>query len=274
MLLDNFYQKDSIPNQLLNEAARIVRTRILRGEANDASVFASRLGFVPDEWQAKLLRSDAKRIILGCCRQSGKSTVTSILATHTAMFVPGSLTLIASPSERQSAETLRKIRENFESLPDAPKFATDSVLKFETEQNSRVIALPLAIKNLRGFSQPDLVIVDEAAFVEDGLFHALSPMLAVNPKARLILLSTGNGKRGFFYEIWRNGNPKEWLKIEITADECPRISREFLANERATMPEFLFDQEYYCRFTDSQTQVFSSGDIERALDTEIEPIIW
>jgi hypothetical protein len=259
---------------ILTQAANSLVSRIRAREANDANAFAERIGFSPDPWQLDFLRSSEKRIILNCCRQSGKSTVTSILATHTAFYVPSSLTLVASPSERQSAELLRKIRENFESLPDAPKFETDSVLKFETEQNSRVIALPLAIKNLRGFSKPDLIIVDEAAFIEDSLFHALSPMLAINPQARLILLSTGNGKRGFFYEIWRNGDENEWLKIKITACECPRISEEFLESERRTMPDFLFRQEYFCEFTDAQTQIFSSADIQRALNDGLETIIW
>ncbi len=267
-------QTEPMTNRLLNEAVRIVFGDMESRDRRDPVHFARRIGFGLDDWQARLLRSDARRIILNCSRQSGKSTVTGILASHTALFVPGSLTLIASPSERQSAETLRKIRENFEFLPYAPKFETDSILKFETADNSRVIALPLAIKNLRGFSKPDLVIVDEAAFIEDALFHALSPMLAVHPDARLILLSTGNGRRGFFYETWRGGDECEWLKVRITADECPRISRAFLESERRSMPDFLFRQEYYCDFTDARTQVFASADIERALVESLEPIIW
>jgi hypothetical protein len=41
------------------------------------------LGIDPDSWQAEVLRSTSKRIILNCIRQSGKSTVSSILALHT-----------------------------------------------------------------------------------------------------------------------------------------------------------------------------------------------
>lgn len=259
---------------ILNQAARNLVLRVKERESKNACFFAERVGFTPDSWQAELLRSNAKRIILNCCRQSGKSTITGVLASHTALFKPNSLTLIASPSERQSVELLRKIRENFENLPDVTKFDADTVLKFETETGSRVIALPLAVKNLRGFSKPDLVIIDEAAFVEDGLFYTLSPMLAVNPQARLILLSTGNGKRGFFYDVWRNGDETEWLKIKVTAKECPRISDEFLESERRIMPDFLFRQEYFCEFTDAQTQIFSSEDIENALDENLKPVMW
>jgi hypothetical protein len=42
-------------------------------------------GFVPDPWQAALLRSNADRILLLCTRQAGTSTTTAALALHTAI---------------------------------------------------------------------------------------------------------------------------------------------------------------------------------------------
>ena len=39
-----------------------------------------RLGFTPDPWQAQVLASRARRVILNCCRQSGKSTTAANLA--------------------------------------------------------------------------------------------------------------------------------------------------------------------------------------------------
>ena len=69
----------------------------------DAVEFArTRLGFEPDEQQAEVLRSEAKRGILNCTRQWGKSTVAAAKAVHRAYTRPGSLVLVASPSERQS----------------------------------------------------------------------------------------------------------------------------------------------------------------------------
>ena len=69
----------------------------------DAVEFARRqLGFEPDERQAEVLRSTAKRGILNCSRQWGKSTVTAAKALHRVLTRPGSLVLVASPSKRQS----------------------------------------------------------------------------------------------------------------------------------------------------------------------------
>jgi hypothetical protein len=56
-----------------------------------------------DPWQRQFLASTERRMLLNCCRQAGKSTVVSALALHTVLFSPGSLVLILSPSQRQSA---------------------------------------------------------------------------------------------------------------------------------------------------------------------------
>src|SRR5690242_10866153 len=66
------------------------------------------LGVEPDIWQARLLRSTASRILLNVTRQGGKSTTSAALAMHQALYSPGSLTLLVSPSERQSGELFKK----------------------------------------------------------------------------------------------------------------------------------------------------------------------
>ena len=43
-------------------------------------------------------------------------------------------------------------------------------------------------------------------------------------------MSTPFGKRGHFYQEWSEG--EEWERIQIKADDCPRISKEFLESER------------------------------------------
>jgi hypothetical protein len=51
----------------------------------DAVEFArTRLGIEPDERQAEVLRSEAKRGMLNCTRQWGKSTIAAAKAVHRA----------------------------------------------------------------------------------------------------------------------------------------------------------------------------------------------
>src|SRR5215208_3810628 len=77
--------------------------------ALDPVLLASDCGIVCDPWQAKLMRERPRRALLLCSRQSGKSTVTALLALWTAIYEPPSLIVIVSPSQRQSAEMLRSL---------------------------------------------------------------------------------------------------------------------------------------------------------------------
>jgi hypothetical protein len=132
----------------------------------DPVLFAADAGIVCDPWQADLLRAQPRRALLNCSRQSGKTTATAVLADYVACHVPGSLTVIVSPSQRQSAEMLRTIRGLHQRLDGAPP-TTESVLRIELASGSRILALPGTEKTIRGLAGARLVIVDEAARVPD-----------------------------------------------------------------------------------------------------------
>ena len=114
------------------------------------------------------------------------------------------------------------------------------------------------------------VALPRAARVSDELYLAIRPMLAVSDGA-LWLMSTPFGKRGFFYEAWANGGPV-WARVRAAATECPRIGRKFLEEERATMGERWFRQEYMCEFEEAVSGVFARDLVERAMTREVEPM--
>ena len=123
---------------------------------------------------------------------------------------------------------------------------------------------------MRGYSAPALIVEDEASFVDDSLYAAVRPMLAVSA-GRLILMSTPFGKRGHFFEAWKDGGP-EWLRINVTALDCPRITEAFLEQERNALGDLWFRQEYGCEFLETVDQVFRYDDIDRALSDEVQPL--
>lgn len=223
-------------------------------------------GIEPDEWQKKLLRSKSRRILLNCSRQSGKSTTVATLAVHTAFYDPGTI-LLLSPGLRQSQELFRKCLDVYRALdrPVAPE--TESALRLELKNGSRIISLPGTEATVRSFSGVKLLIIDEASRVEDALYMAVRPMLAVSG-GRLVQLSSPFGTRGFFWEAWKNR--EQWDYYEVPATECPRISPEFLEEEKQTMGEWWFEQEYMCKFLDALTAAFRSEDIEKIVKPGIE----
>ena len=224
-------------------------------------------GIEPDPWQATLLRSQAKNILLNCSRQSGKSTTVATLAVHTAFYEPPAPVLLLSPGLRQSQELFRKCLDVYRALdrPIAP--LAESALRLELENGSRIISLPGTEATVRSFSGVKLLIIDEASRVEDALYLSVLPMLAVSG-GRTVILSSPFGTRGFFYEAYKQR--EKWDYYEVPATECPRISAEFLEEMRETMGEWWFLQEFMCKFMDAQTAAFRSEDIERIVKPGVE----
>ena len=226
------------------------------------SVFARNLGFEPDALQAAVLDSTAKRGILNCTRQWGKSTVLALKAVHRAFTVAGSFTLVASPSSRQSGEFLRKAAGFLATLKIKRRGDGYNACSLLLPNGSRIVGTPGTEGNVRGFSAVSLLLIDEASRVTDAMYKSLRPMLAVG-NGDLWLMSTPYGKRGFFYEAWAHGDA--WERHTVPATGCPRIPAHFLEEERGAMGQAWFGQEYLCEFIDDGNGWFSRSVVEAAL---------
>lgn len=238
--------------------------------ALDPVLLAQDCGIEPDAWQAAQLRSEAARRLLLCARQTGKTTVTSLIALHTALYKPRSLSLVLSPSQRQSAEMQRTIMGLHRNLKGVPGLTAESVMKTELANGSRILALPGTERTVRGYAGVNLAIIDEAARVDDELIVAVRPMLATSA-GRLIMLSTPAGKRGTFYDNWHD-TEGSWERVRVAASECPRITKEFLADELKELGPTKFGQEYLLEFHDDDAAAFPVGVIQQAFTSEVQPL--
>jgi hypothetical protein len=241
------------------------------GGVDAAEWVRTRLGLAVDEMQARVLRTTSKKGILNCCRQWGKSTITAAKAIHQAYCTAGSLTVVVSPSGRQSGEFLRKVVGFAKKLGIRNKGDGDNEISLELPNGSRIVGLPGTEATIRGFSAVSLLLVDEAARCSDELYHAVRPMLVVSD-GTLWLMSTPAGQRGFFYETWTSGGPK-WERFRAPATECARIGTGVLDEERATMGERVFRQEYMCEFEGALSGVFGRDLVESAITDEITPLV-
>lgn len=234
--------------------------------ALDPTRLLTAAGLDPDPWQRELLLSRWERALLLCSRQSGKSTVTAALGLHTALYQPESTTLITAPSQRQSKELFAKVWGFYRDIGAPVPVTRKSALQVVFSNDSRIIALPGKERNLRGFTA-DVVILDEAARVEDSLYAAVRPMLAVSG-GRLAALTTPWGKRGWFYEAYTDPH-QDWHRVRVPWTDCPRITEAFIEEERQSMGEWWIRQEYGCEFVDQVGQLFATEDIERAFRDDV-----
>jgi len=255
----------------------------MRHAINPAYFAESVLNFQPDDTQRQVLELNPHRLILNCNRQWGKSTISAILISHRAIFSPGSLSIIVSSTERQSAETLRKVAGFIQTAGISAR--PDRSNRFSLElpgTGSRIIALPSSDKTVRGFSKVSLLMLDEAARVPDPLYYALRPSLAVS-QGDIVMVSTPLGKRGFFYSEFSKAAAaattanatrpgiRPWTRITVPAALCPRIPASFLEEERELGEEY-FAQEYECQFIEDGRFLFSDADCQRLFKTDIEPL--
>ena len=227
------------------------------------------LGYHPDPWQAKLLRSRSNKIILNCSRQSGKSTTCAALGLHESIYRRPSFGLVIAPSQDQSAELMLKFDE-FRGAVELPSdyLSTDTKLAVRFSNGNRFIARPGSEKSARSFSAVTLLLEDEAARVPDPLYSSVRPMLAVS-NGRHILMSTPFGKQNHFFKIW-DEQRDIWEWYEIPAEMCPRISKQFLEEEKRI--NLWFEQEYHCAFLDAEGSVFSSDLFKSLANPSISPL--
>jgi hypothetical protein len=228
-------------------------------------------GLPGDDWQAQLLRSSARRALLLCGRQCGKSSVAAALALKVAFLEPPATVLLLSPSLRQSGELFRdKVLRCYQALGQpVPAVKRPTQLSLELTNGSRIISLPESEAGIRGYSGVALLVIDEAARVSESLYSAVRPMLSVS-KGRLLALSTPFGRRGWFHAAWIGSSA--WQRICVKATDCPRIDPAFLAEEKESIGERWFNQEYLCSFEDMIGAVFRQEDIDAALDNTLAPL--
>jgi len=231
------------------------------------------LGIEPHAWQEKYLRArQGQRIAVLTARQVGKSTVAAVGIAHTAVLMPGSTSVVASPTQPQSGEVLRKARTMINKAGVA--LTIDNTYRIELANGSRVLALPGNEESIRGLTVDGWVVVDEAARVEPGMMAALEPMRIQCPSSRLALLSTAWSRTDPFWSAWANDDPT-WLKIRATVDVEPGlIAPEVLEEMRRQLSEDDFKQEFLGIPAGAHLSPFNFHLYERAAQTQVHRYVW
>ncbi len=240
----------------------------LQQRLNPAAWLEDVTGIVPDLWQRDLLYYREDTLCM-TGRQMGKSTMVAAKACHRAVFYPKSLVLILAPSQRQSQELGLKVSDicSEARLP----VVDESQQKTTFTNKSRIICLPGSEATIRGYSAANLLIIDEASRVEDGLYLSVRPFLAVSG-GQLVAITTPYIRSGWFYNAWETLD-SHWKKIKVTADDNPRITKVFLESERESMPNSWFRSEYFCEWLDSgEGCLFNPDDIKSCVSSEIEEL--
>jgi len=227
-------------------------------------------GLTPDPWQTRYLADTHNRQLVLACRRAGKTSATAAKTLAHCLTTPDALALVFSPTHRQSREFCREVMKFARSLGAAAKPVRPNQTEVEWANGARLMSLPDSHEGVVGFT-PSWVVIDEGSRVSDPLYKSVRPMLALG--AKFTAISTPFGQRGWFFDIWdKPSRLNLFHHWRVTADGCPRISAEFLDEERAELGDRWFQQEWYCSFEDAVGAVFSKDVIDAAFDSDAKPL--
>lgn len=213
-----------------------------------------------DQWQKEYIKSTDTNCFLLCGRQSGKTTAASIKFGEIAVNQPNGvkeIILMIAETEKQAYNLFFKTLMYLEAKhPKSIKRGlvkpTKHIINLKNGSIIMCYAAGITGSGLRTFTLTRLVI-DEAAPMAREIFVATMPMLSVTGGI-CDMMSTPRGKQGYFYETSLDPTYK---KFYVSAEDCPRHSKEFLAAQKLRMTELEYAQEYLAMFLDELRRVYS-----------------
>ena len=202
-------------------------------------------------------------------RQVGKSEEQAIEALWQASTKPGSFTLVVSAGETAALRLLERIAELALRSPLlASAVVDDTKTEITFSNGSRIKSVPASQRQIRGWSV-DLLIIDEAGFVDPEIWRAAEPSIIAREGSRIILSSSPWGKLDhFFRQLWNLGMQKpdeQYASFHWPSSISPLISQDDLDRIQAREAPHYFNREYLAEWTDESGAYFKTDEIENAV---------
>lgn len=239
--------KDPDPSRLLDEPSYFVEHYI---------------GVEPFDYQRDFMDHSSNRKAFVSGRQVGKSRTAAWLALWQAATFRDSEVLITAKAQRQSMELFNQVKKEMrisQWTREQWGVTNDTRTEIQFANGSRIVCLPVGRdgSNIRGYGT-DLIIVDEAAFINDEIFQeVLAPMMAVGD-GTFVLLSTPFGKKGFLYEKYNDPN---WYKKQVPTARNPLVDDSFIEEQKQQLTNTQFKQEILGEFVESSDSFFTRDEL-------------
>lgn len=132
------------------------------------------------------------------------------------------------------------------------KFINGSILYVVTADNP---------EHLRG-SSLDLLLMDECAFMKEGVWDIVSPALA-DKQGRAMLVSTPKGYNWFYKKYREALEDPEWATFQYTTLDGGNVKQEEIERSKRDMSPKMFAQEYLASFENLASRVYDMFDREK-----------
>lgn len=236
-----------------------------------------------DPWQKKFLETKGDKVL--CCgRQIGKSKICSEDGGEYAATNDDKIVLMIAPVERQSFalfdKTLNYLIDNY---PKMIKKGKDRPTKtrISLTNGTTIWCLPVGISGIGvRFLTVHRLYVDEAAYIPEEVWDAVTPML-LTTSGDTIVLSTPAGRGNEFANIVLNKdsaydsftrfheNSEDVVKNRVICDTWTQAQQDgalkLLGRARARMSTLRYAQEYEGQLLDELRQYFPTELIKKCM---------
>ena len=176
--------------------------------------------FDPYDYQEELVNLMLERsVVIVKSRQLGISETITCFMLWRACLNPGYLGLVFSKTQTDSSLLARRMKRMIESL--GLKTATENLSDIEIQGKGRILFRNSKPESGRGIESVVDVLYDEWAFVDTAkeVHDAVAPsQQMVGSSAREFIVSTPNGKTGFYWDLLNSGNNE--YDIELLCDRA------------------------------------------------------
>jgi len=208
-------------------------------------------------------------------RQAGKTTTLAVRAIWFAATHPRTLSLIVSPSLRQSMIMMDRVHAFLMGIrPASIRRAIVSKMQRTViwfKNGSQIVALPNSPNLLRGYTSHQ-VICDEAAFFRDDelvFYNVLYPMLATTD-GWLIASSTPWGKNTIFYRMSEDAKFSRHVVTWRDVMNAGLVKQDFIEEMRERIPPERFRREFEAQFVEDADSYFPQDLITKCIDANLE----
>ncbi len=273
-----------------------LRTRLLRVERERDRLSIARPADVPRDWgqfapltmvpsggrivpfnpypfQVDLIRSierSPNTIVLKSRQMGVSESVVSWLLLR-AITEPGFIAVIYSMTQEDASALASRVQSAALTLGNlCPELDTESKLEVSFRGLGKLLFRPPSSRRSRGIPSASVLFFDEGAFIDNAgdLYSAASPTMSMlGDRARVIVVSTPNGRSGWFYDMWSQPHDA-WNKVSLHWRSHPVYGADPDWGEKQRqlrrMPLQEYRREYELDFSASDAEVFSRELLERA----------
>ena len=238
------------------------------------------LGVPLVDWQHEVAESftaGTPRIAACIHRQAGKTWLATVLLAWIVVHRPGCVCLLISQDQRAATEVLDRCRDIVLTAHPHLKPVSDSASRLDLRPaGGRIVSLPASSSAVRGWAKPSVVLLDEAAYIDDDVYNAVTATLARSDGGQLIATSTPRPASAGSWFTRAMLDPEletYWRRYRYSVDDTGLLDESFLLAERAGMTHETYAAEYLADPDISLTGApFSPALLAGAVDPDLTPL--